>query len=136
LHQLKNLLVNSLLNSVLDLLLNLHPENLGQSQSNQNLKKEYMTEPNQEIQNQLQTDFEEAIAEKNKTIYRLEQERNSALSARAKMEKEVDDLKADKQSALDKAERAEARYLRNTELKAKSQVQETNLLNTLFGGAN
>jgi len=95
-----------------------------------------MTEPNQEIQNQLQTDFEEAIAEKNKTIYRLEQERNSALSARAKMEKEVDDLKADKQSALDKAERAEARYLRNTELKAKSQVQETNLLNTLFGGAN
>ena len=121
-HQLKNLLVNSLLNSVLDLLLNLHPENLGQSQSNQNPKKEYMTEPNQEIQNQLQTDFEEAIAEKNKTIYRLEQERNSALSARAKMEKEVDDLKADKQSALDKAERAEARYLRNTELKAKSQV--------------
>jgi len=95
-----------------------------------------MTEPNQEIQNQLQTDFEEAIAEKNKTIYRLEQERNSALSARAKMEKEVDDLKADKQSALDKAERAEARYLRNTELKAKSQAQETNLLNTLFGGAN
>jgi len=95
-----------------------------------------MTEPNQEIKNQLQTDFEEAIAEKNKTIYRLEQERNSALSARAKMEKEVDDLKADKQSALDKAERAEARYLRNTELKAKSQVQETNLLNTLFGGAN
>ena len=93
-----------------------------------------MTEPNQEIQNQLQTDFEEAIAEKNKTIYRLEQERNSALSARAKMEKEVDDLKADKQSALDKAERAEARYLRNTELKAKSQVQSQSLLNTLFGG--
>jgi len=95
-----------------------------------------MTEPNQEIKNQLQTDFEEAIAEKNKTIYRLEQERNSALSARAKMEKEVDDLKADKQSALDKAERAEARYLRNTELKAKSQAQSQSLLNTLFGGAN
>jgi len=95
-----------------------------------------MTESNQPIQNQLQTDFEEAIAEKNKTIYRLEQERNSALSSRAKMEKEVDDLKADKQSALDKAERAEARYLRNTELKAKSQVQSQSLLNTLFGGAN
>ena len=94
-----------------------------------------MTELNQPIQNQLQTDFEEAIAEKNKTIYRLEQERNSALSARAKMEKEVDDLKADKQSALDKAERAEARYLRNTELKAKSQVQSQSLLNTLFGGS-
>ena len=94
-----------------------------------------MTENNQPIQNQLQTDFEEAIAEKNKTIYRLEQERNSALSARAKMEKEVDDLKADKQSALDKAERAEARYLRNTELKAKSQAQSQSLLNTLFGGS-
>ena len=76
-----------------------------------------MTE-NQPIKNQIQIDFEESIAEKNKTIYRLEQERNSALSARAKMEKEVDDLKADKQSALDKAERAEARYLRNTELKS------------------
>jgi chromosome segregation ATPase len=95
-----------------------------------------MTENNQPIQNQLQTDFEEAIAEKNKTIYRLEQERNSALSARAKMEKEVDDLKAEKQSALDKAERAEARYLRNTELKAKSQAQSQSLLNTLFGGVN
>ena len=91
-----------------------------------------MTENNQPIQNQLHTDFEEAIAEKNKTIYRLEQERNSALSARAKMEKEVDDLKADKQSALDKAERAEARYLRNTELKTRSEQQEQSLLSKLF----
>ena len=89
-----------------------------------------------ETKNPLQVDFEEAIAEKNKTIYRLEQERNSALSARAKMEKEVDDLKADKQAALDKAERAEARYLRNTELKAKTQVQRQDLLSKLFGGAN
>ena len=93
-----------------------------------------MTE-NQPIKNQIQIDFEESIAEKNKTIYRLEQERNSALSARAKMEKEVDDLKVDKQAALDKAERAEARYLRNTELKAKSQAQSQSLLNTLFGGS-
>ena len=95
-----------------------------------------MTQENQPIQNQLQTDFEEAIAEKNKTIYRLEKERDSALSSRAKMEKEVDDLKADKQAALDKAERAEARYLRNTELKAKTQVQRQDLLSKLFGGAN
>ena len=95
-----------------------------------------MTEPNQEIKNQLQTDFEEAIAEKNKTIYKLEQERDSALSARAKSEKIIDDLKAEKSAALDKAERAEARYLRNTELKAKSQAQEQNLLTSLFGGAN
>jgi len=87
-----------------------------------------------EIKNQLQVDFEEAVAEKNKTIYKLEKERDSALSARAKMEKTVDDLKAEKSAALDKAERAEARYLRNTELKAKSQAQEQNLLTTLFGG--
>jgi len=94
-----------------------------------------MNQENQEIKNQLQVDFEEALAEKNKTIYRLEQERNSALSARAKMEKEVDDLKADKQSALDKAERAQARYLRDQELKTKSQAQSQSLLNTLFGGS-
>ena len=91
-----------------------------------------MTEPNQEIKNQLQTDFEEAIAEKNKTIYKLEKERNSALSARAKMEKTVDDLKAEKSAALDKAERAEARYLRNTELKTRSEAQEKDLLSKLF----
>lgn len=86
----------------------------------------------QEIQNQLQTDFEEAIAEKNKTIYKLEKERDSALSARAKMEKTVDDLKAEKSAALDKAERAEARYLRNTELKTRSEAQEQDLLSKLF----
>ena len=93
-----------------------------------------MTEPNQEIKNQLQTDFEEAIAEKNKTIARLEAERDSAISSRMKSETLIDNLKAEKQSAQERAERAEARYLRNTELKAKSQAQETNLLNTLFGG--
>ena len=94
-----------------------------------------MTQENQPIQNQLQTDFEEAIAEKNKTIYRLEQERDSALSSRAKSEKVIDDLKEEKQSALDRAERAEARYLRNMELKTKSQAQSQSLLNTLFGGS-
>jgi chromosome segregation ATPase len=88
---------------------------------------------NPEIKNQLQVDFEEAIAEKNKTIYKLEKERDSALSARAKMEKEVDDLKAEKANALDKAERAEARYLRNTELKTRSESQEKDLLGKLFG---
>ena len=91
-----------------------------------------MTEENKETKNPLQVDFEEAIAEKNKTIYKLEKERDSALSARAKMEKTVDDLKADKQSALDKAERAEARYLRNTELKTRSEQQEQSLLSKLF----
>ena len=88
-----------------------------------------------EIKNQIQIDFEEAVAEKNKTIYRLEQERDSAVSAQMRYERDIDNLKADKQSALDRAERAEARYLRNTELKAKSQAQSTNLLHTLFGGS-
>ena len=95
-----------------------------------------MNENNPEIKNQLQVDFEEAIAEKNKTIYKLEKERDSALSARAKMETTVDDLKAEKVAALDKAERAEARYLRNTELESKTQVQRQDLLSKLFGGAN
>jgi len=94
-----------------------------------------MNQENQEIKNQLQVDFEEALAEKNKTIYRLEKERDSALSASAKAETSIDNLKADKQAALDRAERAEARYLRNTELKTKSQAQEQSLLNTLFGGS-
>jgi hypothetical protein len=92
-----------------------------------------MTDQKEEIKNQLQVDFEEVIAEKNKTIYKLEKERDSALSARAKMEKEVDDLKAEKANALDKAERAEARYLRNTELKKRSESQEKDLLGKLFG---
>jgi hypothetical protein len=91
---------------------------------------------NQPVKNQLQVDFEEAISEKNKTIHKLKQERDSALSARAKMEKKVDDLEAENAAALDKAERAEARYLRNNELESKSQAQSTNLLNTLFGGTN
>src|SRR2546423_4412399 len=91
-----------------------------------------MNQEQKETKNPLQVDFEEAIAEKNKTIFRLEKERDSALSASAKAEKTIDDLKADKQSALDKAERAEARYLRNQELKTKSQQQEQNLLSKLF----
>jgi len=53
-----------------------------------------------------------------------------------KSETTIDNLKAEKQSAQERAERAEARYLRNTELKAKSQAQEQNLLQTLFGGNN
>jgi len=87
---------------------------------------------NQKPQNQLQVDFEEAIAEKNKTIHKLKQERDSALSARAKMEKVVDDLEEAKTNALDKAERAEARYMRNQALKNKEQHQEQDLLQKLF----
>jgi hypothetical protein len=81
---------------------------------------------------QVQVDFEEALAEKNKTLYRLEQERDSALSSRAKMEKEVDNLKEEVQVQKDKAERAEARYLRNTELKQRSEKSEQDLLSKLF----
>lgn len=92
-----------------------------------------MTENQEKAKNQLQVDFEEALAEKNKTIYRLEQERDSALSARAKMEKEVDNLKEEVSVHKDKAQRAEDRYLRNTELKQRSETQEKDLLNKLFG---
>jgi hypothetical protein len=91
---------------------------------NQNQEKE---------KNQLQVDFEEAIAEKNKIIYKLKQERNSALSARAKSEKIIDDLEEEKSAALNKAERFEARYMRNQELKSKSEAQEKDLLQKLFG---
>jgi hypothetical protein len=82
--------------------------------------------------NQLQVDFEETIAEKNKTIYSIEQERDSAISAQMKYEKDIDNLKAEKKSALDRAERAEARYLRNAEMESKGKQQEKDLLDKLF----
>jgi hypothetical protein len=91
-----------------------------------------MNENQEKAKAQVQVDFEEALAEKNKTIYRLEQERDSALSSRAKMEKSVDDLKAEVQVHKDKAERAEDRYLRNTELKTRSEKSEQDLLSKLF----
>jgi len=95
-----------------------------------------MTEQKEPIKNQIQVDFEESISQKNKTISRLEAERDSAISSRMKAETEIDNLKAEKQASQERAERAEARYLRNTELKAKSQVQSQSLLDTLFGGTN
>ena len=95
-----------------------------------------MNENNPEIKNQIQIDFEESIAEKNKTISRLEAERDSAISSRMKSETLIDNLKAEKQAAQERAERAEARYLRNTELESKTQVQRQDLLSKLFGGAN
>jgi len=92
-----------------------------------------MTENNKETKkNQLQVDFEETIAEKNKTIYSIEQERDSAISAQMKYEKDIDNLKAEKKSALDRAERAEARYLRNAEIESKGKQQEETLLKKLF----
>ena len=93
-----------------------------------------MTEPTNETKNQLQVDFEESIAQKNKTISRLEAERDSAISSRMKSETLIDNLKAEKQAAQERAERAEARYLRNTELESKTQVQRQDLLGKLFGG--
>ena len=93
-----------------------------------------MNENNPEIKNQLQVDFEESIAQKNKTISRLEAERDSAISSRMKSETLIDNLKAEKQAACERAERAEARYLRNTELESKTQVQRQDLLSKLFGG--
>ena len=89
---------------------------------------------NEPIKNQIQIDFEESIAQKNKTISRLEAERDSAISSRMKSETLIDNLKAEKQAAQERAERAEARYLRNTELESKTQVQRQDLLSKLFGG--
>ena len=90
----------------------------------------------QPLKNQIQIDFEESIAEKNKTISRLEAERDSAISSRMKSETLIDNLKAEKQAAQERAERAEARYLRNAELESKTQVQRQDLLSKLFGGTN
>lgn len=93
-----------------------------------------MTEKeNKEIKNQIQVDFEETVAEKNKTIARLEQERDSAISARMKAETTIDNLKAEKQTSQERAERAQARYLRDKELKTRSEQQEQDLLSKLFG---
>jgi paraquat-inducible protein B len=80
-------------------------------------------------------DFETTLSEKNKLIAKIQKELEDTARVRAKIETENDNLKLEKQSALDRAERAEARYLRNTELKAKSQAQSQSLLNTLFGGS-
>ena len=77
--------------------------------SSEKLKTKIKTDLENEAKYNTELDFEEAISEKNKTIYKLEKERDSALSARAKMEKTVDDLKAEKVAALDKAERADSR---------------------------
>jgi putative hemolysin len=95
-----------------------------------------MNENKPEIKNQIQVDFEEAITEKNKTIARLEKERDSAISAQMRYEKDIDNLKAEKQSAQERAERAQARYLREQELESKTQVEQKGLLSKLFGGAN
>ena|SRR5207244_9279293 len=94
-------------------------------------------EPNQKTPTkEMIDDFETTLSEKNKLIAKIQKELEDTARVRAKIETENDNLKLEKQSALDRAERAEARYLRNTELKAKSQVQSQSLLNTLFGGAN
>jgi hypothetical protein len=92
--------------------------------------------PIQNSTKELLEDFETAVAEKNKIITKERSEKEAAVRARMRLETELDNERIAKQSALDRAERAEARYLRNTELKAKSQAQEKNLLNTLFGGNN
>ncbi|KLL02670.1 MAG: hypothetical protein MRECE_54c002 [Mycoplasmataceae bacterium CE_OT135] len=91
-----------------------------------------MNENKPEIKNQLQVDFEETVAEKNKTIHRLEQERDSAISSRMKAETLIDNLKAEKQAAQERAERAEARYLQKQEIETKSHRQEQNLMEVLF----
>ena len=91
-----------------------------------------MTENKEIKKDQLQVDFEEAIAAKDKRIYTLEQEKRAALSAQSKLITELDNQRAEREVALSRAERAEARYLRNTELETKTKQEEESLLNKLF----
>ena len=81
---------------------------------------------------QLIDDHEVSLAEKNKTIQQLRQELIDAGRIKSKVETENDNLKNDKQAALDRAQRAEDRYVKNTELKSRSEQQEKDLLNKLF----
>ena len=80
----------------------------------------------------MQDSYEEALAKKEETIQQLRRDLVDSGKIKAKAETEIDSLKTEKQVALEKAERAEARYLRNTELENKGKQQETNLLNKLF----
>lgn len=94
----------------------------------ENTKEEIKKDP-------IQTDFEEAIAAKDKRIYALKQEKKSALSSAAKLVTELDNVKADKEAAEARAERAEARYLRTNELKDRSEQprkEQAELLKVLF----
>src|SRR3954469_18464167 len=93
---------------------------------------------NQENQNQqtptkdLIDSFETTIAEKNKLIAKIQRDLENTAKVRAKAETEIDNLKLDKQAALDRADRAEARYLQKQELKSRSEAQEQDLLSKLF----
>src|ERR1043165_9622817 len=77
--------------------------------------------------------FETTIAEKNKLIAKVQRDLENTAKVRARVETELDNLKLEKQSALDRAERAEARYVRNQDLKSKSEQEEKDLLQKLFG---
>ena len=76
--------------------------------------------------------FETTIAEKNKLITKIQRDLENTAKIRAKAETEIDNLKLEKQAALDRAERAEARYLQKQEIQARSHQQEQNLLEVLF----
>jgi len=93
----------------------------------ENTKEEIKKDP-------IQTDFEEAIAAKDKRIYTLKQEKKSALSSAAKLVTELDNVKAEKEVAEARAERAEARYLRTNESKDREQPkkEQAELLKVLF----
>jgi len=96
-----------------------------------------MNEENKETQKksdikQLIDDHEVSLTEKNKTIQQLRQELIDFGRIKSKVETENDNLKNDKQAALDRAQRAEDRYVKNTELKSRSEQQEKDLLNKLF----
>ena len=92
-----------------------------------------MNEENKEItRDELQADFEESLSKKDKLIKKLEQEKYSALQANSKLVTKLDDEIQGKKDALAKAERYEARYLQNNEIKSRSEQQEKDLLNTVL----
>ncbi|CAH1766998.1 8502_t:CDS:2 [Entrophospora sp. SA101] len=81
-------------------------------------------QPNQNQANQTPTkdmidSFETTIAEKNKLIIKIQRDLENTAKIRAKAETEIDNLKLEKQAALDRAERAEARYLQKQEIQAR-----------------
>jgi hypothetical protein len=93
-----------------------------------------MVEENKEItRDELQADFEESLSNKDKLIKKLEQEKYSALQANSKLVTKLDDEIQCKKDALAKAERYEARYLQNSEIKSRSEKSEADLAKKIFG---
>lgn len=99
------------------------------------LKRIIMNEQNQNQQTptkEMIDTFEDTIAEKNKLISKIQRDLENTAKIRARAETDLDNEKLAKQSALDRAERAEARYLNKMEVETRNEGQEKDLLARLF----